>query len=122
MTQKKIEKKYISLRIKTKQRKRKKKERFSQIDREASHSIARKLSQQMLHMSTDTFILNAIILRDKIIKKYNKLINCWFFRSLFLNYKKGIFKKISRAYKMSSVVFSIFYSVWYGNHWSCVAI
>lgn len=112
MTQRKIEKKYISLRIKTKQTKRKKKKkRFSQIDREASHSIARKQSQQMLHMSTDTLILNAIILRDKIIKKHNKLINYWFFRSLFLNYKKGIFKKISKAYKMSSVVFSIFYSV-----------
>ena len=45
----------------------------------------------MLHMSTDTFILNAIILREKILKKYNKLINCWFFKSLFLNYKKMIF-------------------------------
>lgn len=46
-----------------------------------------------------------------MIKKHNKLINYWFFRSLFLNYKKGIFLKISKAYKMSSVVFSIFYSV-----------
>ena len=120
MNQRKIEKKYISLRIKTKQTTTTKK--FSQIDQEESHFIARKLSQKMLHMSTDTFILNAIILREKILKKYNKLINCWFFRSLFLNYKKKDFFLISKAYKMSSVVFSIFYSVWCGNHWPYVAI
>lgn len=69
-------------------------------------------------MSTDTLILNAIILRGKILKKYNKLINCWFFRSLFLNYKKRIFFFFSKAYKMSSVVFSILFDmVTTGHMW-----